>query len=117
MNTLLRNKRVFNHCKKYYDDINKIAKFNTPVAKNLNYEPITSIQEKTSIGENYYMYLKINCTALEAKDFKAGDRCYVYVTKPVTHDPLCKTADYEVESMPLPTLNDGSVMLKRLSSK
>lgn len=117
MNTLVRNKTVFNHCKKYYDDTAKISKFSTPVTKNLNYEPITSIQEKTSIGENYYMYLKINCTALEAKDFKAGDRCYIYITKPLNHDPLCKTADYEVEGIPLPTLNDGTVRLKRLSSK
>lgn len=114
MNTLKRNKQILYHCKRYPE--NGVAKFSIPVSKNLNYQPTNSVEDITSIGETYYMYLRIKCNASEAKDFKAGDRCYIYVSKPETHDVLCKTADYVVDEMPLITLNVGEVKLKRLSS-
>ena len=55
-------------------------------------------------------------TKEEVSRFKNKDRVYVYV-KPnlLNFDEMCHDADYEVDGDPIITLNDGEVMLTRLS--
>lgn len=113
MNTLKRNKQSIYHCKRFSE--NGITKFEKPIIKYLNYQPTNSTEDISSIGENYFMYLRILCTIEEAKDFNTGDRCYVYKSKPTTYDVLAKGADFVVDSIPIKTLNGAEIKLKRLS--
>ena len=110
---LKRNKRTFYLCKK----IPNTTQFERPSSYNLNYQPTNSIGERLSLGEDYAMYLKIKCTAAESLNFKNGDKCYIYKEPPLTHDPLCKDADYIVDGNPITTLNHSEIRLRKLSGK
>ena len=74
MVNLVRNKRKFYLCKK----IANSTKFEKPIPKNLNYQPVNSVGEMLTLGEEYSMYLKIKCSPTEAADFSDKDRCYIY---------------------------------------
>lgn len=111
MISLKRNKRTFYLCKK----IANSTKFAKPVECNLNFEPTNSIGERLTLGEDYLMYLRINCTLEEGSIFSNGDKCYIYVTPPKTHDELCKDADYVVDGNPANTINQSEIKLRKLS--
>ena len=111
MVSLVRNKRKFYLCKKTVDDI----KFEKPKKKILNYQPISSVGEMLTLGEEYSMYLRIKCSPSEAADFKDKDRCYIYKQPPAQHNPLCDEADYVVDGEPIITLNEAQITLRKLS--
>lgn len=113
MRNLRRNKRKLYLCQKYTDNL--IDKFKEPIELWENYVPTNSEGDLISMGMEYPMYLRIKTNVSERNLFHAKDRLYVYV-QPNKNDPLCKDADYEVESEPMPYLNDMEVVLKRLSS-
>lgn len=113
MINLKRNKKKLYLCKRIEND----TKFNKPIFFKLNYVPTNSVGEMISFGENYSMFLKITCSPKEAQNFKQGDKCYVYVTPPKTHDPLCLDADYIVTTNPMITINEAQVNLRRLSGE
>ncbi len=110
---LKRNKRGFYLCKK----IPNTTQFEEPNLCKLNYQPTNSVGERLTLGEDYTMYLKIKCTPDEAKDFGNGDKCYVYKNPPITHDPLCREADYIVDGNPISTINQSEIRLRKLSGK
>lgn len=110
MISLKRNRKPFFHCKKLPDTF-----FDKPIYKELHYEPISSAGERISLGIDYLKYLKIKCTAKDARDFKLGDMLYIYVTPPKIHDKLCDDADYYVSADPLIKINEGEIMLKKAS--
>lgn len=114
MRNLRRNKQKLYLCQKYTDGL--IDKFKEPILLWENYVPTNSEGDLISLGMNYPMYLRIKTTVDEKPLFHAKDRLYVYVEKPDVHDPLCKAADYEVESDPMSTINEMDVVLHRLSS-
>lgn len=111
MISLKRNKREFYLCKK----IPNSTKFEEPIKCNLNFEPTNTIGEKLTLGEDYFMYLKIKCSVAEGSIFSNGDKCYIYVTPPEEHDELCKTADYVVDGNPANTINQSEIKLRKLS--
>lgn len=111
MISLVRNKRKFYLCKKIADDI----KFEKPKTKILNYQPISSVGEMLTLGEEYSMYLRIKCSPSEAADFSDKDRCYIYKNPPSIHNPLCEDADYIVDGEPIITLNEAQITLRKLS--
>lgn len=115
MRTLDRNKRVLYLCKHYVDG--KIRKYKEPVKVWDNYEPMHSDNDMLVLGEVYPKYLRIKRDNLDKNLYEPGDRAYIYVSPPNTHDVLCKTADYEVDNEPLDTINQLDVRLKRLSGK
>ena len=110
---LKRNKRKFYLCKKLPNS----TKFDIPIPCNLNYEPTNSVGERLTLGEDYYMYLKIKCTPKEAEKFKNGDKCYIYNQPPKEHDALCRDADYIVDGNPTNTLNQSEIKLRKLSGR
>lgn len=110
---LRRNKRPFYLCQKLPNSTN----FDVPIPCFLNFQPTNSIGEKLTLGEDYFMYLQIKCTPEEAKKFKNGDKCYIYVTPPAVHDVLCKDADYIVDGNPINTLNQSEIKLRKLSGQ
>lgn len=112
MNTLRRNKQTLYHCKRENKD--GITQYKEPILKRVNYQPISSEESLESIGEVYSMYLRVKCIKSEGIDFNSGDKCYVYVDKPETHDLLCDTADYIVDSKPIHMLNSSEIILRRL---
>lgn len=114
MRNLRRNKKVLYLCQSYPDG--SIKKFKEPVKLFENYVPTNSESDLISMGMEYPMYLRIKPNITESSYFHAGDRAYVYVTPPEVHDPLCKKADYEVESEPMLYLNSMEVVLHKLSS-
>ena len=111
MINLVRNKRKFYLCKKIADK----TTFEKPIPKNLNYQPINSVGEMLTLGEEYSMYLKIKCSPKEAADFSDKDRCYIYKKPPSTHNPMCDDADYIVDGEPVITLNEAEIKLTKLS--
>ena len=113
MITLKRNKRQLYLCKKYIDG--NLTKYSEPELILTNYQPISSTGEIISIGQEYTQYLKIEDTIEIGNKFSNGDRCYVYVDKPETHDELCLNADFYVNGNPIITLNSATITLKRLT--
>lgn len=114
MRNLQRNKRKLYLCQKYTDNL--IDKFKEPMELWENYVPTNSEGDLISMGMDYPMYLRIKTNISERNLFHPKDRLYVYVDKPSEHDPLCKDADYEVESDPMVFINEMEVVLHRLSS-
>lgn len=111
MISLARNKRTFYLCKKVADN----TTFEKPISKTLNFQPISSVGEMLTLGEDYSMYLRIKCTPSEAADFRDKDRCYIYKQPPKPHDLMCDEADYVVDGEPIITLNEAQITLRKLS--
>lgn len=118
MNTLLRNKRPLYLCKKYVDEETSVTKFQKP--KNpliVNWQPVSSDSESYVFGIEYSKYIRIKGNAEECLKFNNKDRVYVYAVPDLNNfDEMCIDADYEVSGSPVITLNEGEVILKRLSS-
>lgn len=117
MRTLMRNKRKIYLCQKYLDNTltNTIVKFREPITLQENYVPTNSDGDLIAIGLNYPKFLRIKTDISEKDLFHAKDRVYVYKEPPITHDALCKDADYEVYKQPSLFINEMEVMLYRLS--
>lgn len=117
MNSLQRNKNLLYLCNKYLDEETNVTKFKKPEKGiNINWQPISSDAQVLVLGSEYSKYIRIKGTKEEVSRFKNKDRVYVYV-KPdlLNFDEMCHDADYEVDGDPIITLNDGEVMLTRLS--
>lgn len=117
MNSLQRNKNLLYLCRKYLDEENNVTKFKKPKQGiNINWQPISSDAQVLVLGSEYSKYIRIKGTKEEVSRFKNKDRVYVYVEPNLLNfDEMCHDADYEVDGDPIITLNDGEVMLKRLS--
>lgn len=111
MISLARNKRTFYLCKKVANN----TTFEKPIIKRLNFQPISSVGEMLTLGQEYSMYLRIKCKPSEAADFKDEDRCYIYKQPPKEHDLMCEEADYVVDGEPIITLNEAQITLRKLS--
>ena len=118
MNTLLRNKRPLYLCKKYIDEETNVTKFRKPQdALYINWQPISSDSESYVFGIEYSKYIRIKGNKEECSQFRNKDRVYVYKAPHlVEFDEMCQDADYEVSGSPIIKLNEGEVLLKRLSS-
>ena len=118
MNTLLRNKRPLYLCKKYVDEETNVTKFEKPKKPlYVDWQPISSDSESYVFGIEYSKYIRIKGNTEECLEFHNKDRVYVYTPIDLNNfDEMCIDADYEVSGSPVIMLNDGEVMLKRLSS-
>ena len=114
MRNLRRNKRKLYLCQKYIDN-NHIDKFREPILIHENYLPTNSEGDLISIGMDYPMYLRIKPEISERELFHEGDRFYIYVDPPSTHDELCKNADYEIYKKPMIHIDSMEIMLYRRS--
>ena len=110
-----RNKRQFYLCKKYIDPETNVTKYKKPQPKHLNYQPTNSDAQVLALGIEYSKYLRVTGTAEEIGEFKNKDRCYVFVKPPKDFNGMCDDADYEVNGDPSISLNEGELMLKKLS--
>ena len=117
MVSLQRNKNPLYLCKKYVDEQTNITKFKKPKsAISINWQPISSDSQVLGLGVEYSKYIRIKGTKDECSVFNNKDRVFVYKKPDLNNfDEMCNDADYEVEGSPVITLNDGEVMLKRLS--
>ena len=117
MVSLQRNKNPLYLCKKYVDEQTNITKFKKPEnAISINWQPISSDSQVLGLGVEYSKYIRIKGTKDECSVFINKDRVFVYKKPDLENfDEMCNDADYEVEGSPVITLNDGEVMLKRLS--
>ena len=115
MITLNRNKRKIYVCKKVPNNNLKI--YEEPVELYENYVITDTEADLQSFGMDAYMYLRIRTNASHKEYYHLGDRVFVNVTPPTEHDNLCKTADYEVYTDPILSLNSLTVLLKRRSGK
>ena len=114
MRNLRRNKKKLYLCQIYGS--NGIDKFKEPIELYEDYQPTNSSGDLISIGMSYPLYLRIKTNIIEKDLFHPNDRLYVYKDPPKEHDVLCKDADYEVYKEPLFYINEGEIMLKRLSA-
>lgn len=124
MRTQARNKKTIYLCHKYVE--NGIEKFEKPIKIKENYSATNSESDLIAMGMEYPKYLRIKSDIRVCVDgawqnrrdlYRPGDKVYVYVTPPKEHDVLCRTADYEVDTKPVETLNQLEVMLLNLSGK
>lgn len=126
MNSLLRNKRELYLCKRYIDEETMVTKFKRPVNYKgeedkpikVDWQPISTDSEVLSLGIDYSKYIRIKGTVKEMSIFGNKDRCYVYAKPDFDNfDEMCNDADYEVVQPPVNMLNDGEVMLMKLSGE
>ena len=116
MNSLLRNKRTLYLCKKYIDEEVNVVKYKSPERIQIDWQPISSDGQVLTMGIEYSEYIRIKGTAKEVSIFDDRDRVYIYKKPNVEEfDGMCDDAEYEVSNNPVITLNDGEVMLRRLS--
>lgn len=115
MRCLNRNKRTIYVCEKYVD--NNITKFNNPKKIDINYQYTNSDGDLIAFGKDFPMYIRIKGDLNDLKNFHREDRVYVNITPAKPFNPLCKDANYEVDSDPIVSLNQIEVTLKRLSGK
>ena len=115
MRTLHRNKRTLYVCE-LWDD-NGIRKYKEPVKLRENWQVYNTDAEFINMGLEAFNYVRIKTNKQNAKYYHLGDRLYLYNEPPAEHDIFCKTADYEVYSDPITTLNECQIILKRLSGK
>lgn len=116
MNSLLRNERPLYLCTRYLDENTGVTKFKKPIPIRINWQPINTDSQVIGLGVEYSKYIRIKATGCKISDFKNKDRVYVYVQPKIENfDDMCEDADYEVSGDNIITLNDGEVLLKRLS--
>lgn len=115
MRSLQRNKRVLYVCEHYQDGY--ITKFKEPKKVLINYQATNSDGDLIALGMDYPKYIRIKADLSDLNIFHAEDRIYISVQPPQPFDELCKSADYEVDSEPIVSLNSIEVTLKRLSGK
>lgn len=116
MNSLMRNKRPLYLCKKYIDEDVNVIKFKTPKEIIIDWQPISSDGQTLVVGIEYSEYIRVKGTAEEVSVFNNKDRVYIFKKPKLNQfDGMCNDAEYEVSNNPVITLNDGEVMLRRLS--
>lgn len=116
MNSLLRNQTEMYLCEKYIDEEIGVTKFKEPELIKINWQPINSDSEVLSLGIDFSKYIRIKSVNEDTIKFHNKDRCYIYVKPDLENfDGMCYDADYEVVNPPVNMLNDGEVLLKRLS--
>jgi len=116
MRNLDRNKRKIYLCNVYQGE-NKMKLYNEPIELYENWQDMSTNSEFMNIGLETFDYARIKTSKSHANYYHLGDRIYIKNTPPVEHDILCKTADYEVYRNPIITLNECSVILRKLSGK
>lgn len=116
MNTLKRNERLLYLCKQYVDSETNVTKYGNPQPLYVDWQPISSDSEVLVFGVEYNKYLRIKGNVEKCQLFGNKDRVYVYKNPDLEKfNGMCDDADYEVDGSPIITLNNGEVMLKRLS--
>lgn len=115
MNSLMRNKRPLYLCKKYIDETVNVIKYKNPKIIIIDWQPISSDGQTLVVGIEYSEYIRIKGTAKEVSIFNNKDRVYINKPNMTNFDGMCNDAEYEVSNNPVITLNDGEVMLRRLS--
>ena len=130
MRCLKRNKRTIYLCEEYQDG--DIAKYRDPQKIKINYQATNSDGDLIALGLDFPKYIRIKADLKYANTFHPKDRVFIKTTPtPQTmtvvvddeeqeierYDPLCKDAEYEVDSDPIVSLNIVEVTLKRLSGK
>lgn len=126
MRTQKRNKRLIYLCQQNEVTEKGIATYKEPIPIRENYNATNSESDLIAMGMEYPKYIriktnnriKLNNEWVDRKEvYHPGDKVYVYVEPPKRHDPLCKTADYEVDTKPSETINQLEIMLRNLSGK
>ena len=113
MINLRRNKRPLYVCA-----IDKnTSTYSTPIERFDNYQVTKSQSDLTTFGLDAYKYVRIKTNSSAQDFYHVGDRVYINVEPPTTSDAICKTADYEVVSPPVVTLNECEVLLKQRSGR
>ncbi len=115
MKTLHRNKRKLYLCKAYED--NGRRKFHEPIELYENWNVTNTDGEFMNIGLELFNYARIRTSVEHADYYHVGDKLYLFVEPPTTHDEFCTTADYQVYKDPIITLNECTVWLQKLSGK
>lgn len=116
MNSLMRNKRPLYLCKKYVDENVDVVKYKKPKKIIIDWQPISSDGQTLIMGIEYSEYIRVKGTAEEVSVFNNKDRVYIFNEPNLVYfDGMCNDAEYEVSNNPIITLNDGEVMLRRLS--
>ena len=114
MKTLHRNKRKLYLCQVYRDE--QLRKYKEPMLLFENWQVTNTDSNFMNLGLESYDFITIKTDVTHAKYYHLGDRLYINVTPPEKHHNICKTADYEVYKEPLFYINEGEIMLKRLST-
>lgn len=115
MRCLERNKRPVYFCSEYQDG--NISRFTEPVKILINYQGTNSESDLIALGKEFPIYMRVKADLEMADMFKTGDRMYIYKTPDETFNPLCKDADYEINSDPILSMNSIEFTLRRLSGK
>ena len=115
MNNLKRNKRPLYICNQTI--VNNRKLFSEPIKVYVNYQPVADKDKGIilAVGPEYINRLIVYMRPSMAEKFKNGDRCYVFVDPPTTHDVTCNTADFYVDGMPTRYINESTVHLQRMT--
>lgn len=116
MNSLMRNKRILYLCERYIDEEYQVIKFKNPIKLTVDWQPISTDSQVLSLGTEYSKYIRIKGNNSETSKFNYKDRVYIYKTPDFNNfNVMGEDADYEVINSPVNMLNDGEVLLKKLS--
>lgn len=115
MINLYRNKRKIYVCA--VDNTSSPKSYEEPIELYENYQVTNSIADEELFGLDAYLYLRITTTPSHKDYYHLGDRVFVNVEPPDTHDTSCPTADYQVYKDPILSLNEYEILLKRRSGR
>lgn len=111
MRTLERDKKPLYICTRIKDS--DPVQFQEPFMVRLNVVATTSQADIVAFGDSYKEYRRAKISVTDMDKFHEGDRAYIYVTPPETHDALCETADFEITSIS-DSVSEVSILFKRL---
>lgn len=115
MKTLHRNKRKLYLCQVYQDGSSK--RYREPIKLFANWQVVRTDSEFKNLGLEVYDYIKIKVDKTDSNLYHLGDKLYINVEPPEIHSTVCKDADYYVYSDPLITLEECTVVAKKLSGR
>lgn len=111
MRTLERDKKPLYVCKRI-ENTNP-QQYEAPIMRKLNTVATTSEADIVAFGESYKEYRRAKITYGEKSYYNEGDRAYIFVAPPETHDELCSGCDFEIVSV-LDSVSQVEILFKRL---
>lgn len=110
MRTLNRDKKPLYVCHRIKDS--DPVQFEEPIKRYLNVVATSSEADIVALGESYKDHRRAKISSLEVNDYHEGDRVYLEVEPPKTHDKLCEGADFEIKSVSS-SVSQTSILFKR----
>ncbi len=114
MRTLQRDLKIAYLCKRIPNT--EPVQFDEPVEVRLNLITTNSRFDISIPGDEVSEFLRATITSDVKSMFNKRDRLYVNVVPPLTHDKLCNTADFEIDSI-LDSISTTKLLFRKINGK